>query len=256
MLRKNNIFDCVLVSNNYLYDVSIFRNYDAPLSPYKWEVVVNFKYFNIYFDEFTLFPPKFIIRISLDYIAFLNVDGVKMGVGFYKRQIQSHVYGFYNFKDSIEGNTVDQVFTVYISPDQQIMNIVGLNTYNENALQRTIMNIKTPKIRLTNPPQFIKKRIIFQIEFANKKNIEMSFVLKSEKDLEFSENKGQNMLLLINKVILLILAVLIFIALGILLNNINNHPQEMLQNLQSGNTSRVEDIIQTPDVRSFRLKEE
>ena len=218
--------------------------FNTKLSPYKWEILVGYKYFNIFFSDFVITSPKFMIKYSADYIAFVNFDGKKKGIALYQRFVKSHVLDFFAFEESSFDTMVNIPMVVFISTDEQEVTILGMNTSNDTLMLKTIIELKTLKINVRDPHKYIDMKLNFDVSFLNGRKIQMNFIIRDGTQLKLEVNKSQSYLLWFMKILLTLLTLCIFGSLGYLVKiarqkNAIDPNNEML----SASSSRVDDII-------------
>jgi len=187
---------------------------DAPLSPYKWDITISYKYYNIFFDELNIWGPKFFFRITEKYIAVINIDGHRRGIAVYNRFIQSHIIDFFDFYEGESEYRVDHAFTTFFTKDFQAMKVLGIDSTENETLFLTRIDLKTLKIKVFNPVKFIDKRFKFHVGFLNGKKIEMYFLIRDLNELKCAESQNKSSFEVFMEACLIIFSLLILVATG------------------------------------------
>lgn len=225
----NGVFDCILVSNNYLYDTQIICVENAALSPFKWDVTVSYKYYNVYYDEINVWGPELLLRINEKYLAVINMDGDNRGVALYNRFMQAYVADFYNFGESDDEYHIDFAFTCFFSSDFQMMQILGVDTTENENLLLTFLDIKTAKVVIKNPWKYIGQTFGLSVTFMNKKSIDMNFSIRSLNEMLIDQSKTKSPFVTLMEAILVTMSLLIFGALGVLIKVIRDKGSEYME---------------------------
>lgn len=240
------IFDCILISNNYIYDLQIVCVEDAPLSPYMWDVTISYRYYNIFFDELTFFGPSFFIRFTEKYLAVINLSGKRRGIAVYNRFLQSHIIDFFDFFEGESEYRIDHAFSTFFTRDFQSMLILGIDSTENESLYLTQVDLKTTKVCIFNPKRYIGKRFRFYVEFMNNKRIEMYFEIRNSRELNQQTAVSKSVFVMTMEGLLLVLSLVIFVALALLVKIMRDKGSEYMETrtmMTQTHRARVDDIL-------------
>lgn len=181
----------------------------------------------------------------------INLNGERRGIAVYNRFEQSYILDFFNFHEGESEHRVDNAFSVFFTRDFQSMNILGIDSSENESLFLTQVDIKTTKIKIYNPHKYIGNQFKFEAEFLNNKTIEMNFTIKNANDLNFNKSRHKSAFVICMEAMLIIMSVLILIALALLIKVMRDKGSEyMATRTMMTETARVDQMISESKLRS------
>lgn len=173
-------------------EIRISKDFNAEISPFKWDVKLLYRYFNVLYYEYIERKNRIQFRFSEDNLFLVYYHKDWSGIINYRRFESPYIHDYYNFKDNDSG--IHRPLTSVISSDGKKIQILGLDK-DDNDFLVSIYKSKVIKIKLKKPNLFINTTQTLRVTFWNERQIDINFKFANASDLEEEKNNWSMMLL-------------------------------------------------------------
>ena len=186
------MFNCLAITKDYMYEVRITKDFNAEVSPFKWDVKFLYKYFNVLFNEFIEHKSRIQYRFSNDNLFLIIYNNQHAGIVNYRRFKSSYIHDFHAFGG--DDSQVERPLTSLIANDGKKIRILGLGNGDKDFMT-SLYKSKMVKMKLNKPNLFIGSIQTIRITFWNNRQIDVNFQFSNASDLELEKNRWASLLL-------------------------------------------------------------
>jgi hypothetical protein len=242
-------FECILGGINFLHEIRLVKHFSSEISLFKWELSHLYSYINIFSTEIALKFSTFTMDFGNKYLVLFNKNLSTEFPGQFV--LYQRFYSQYSLDmEALENYpSIDTIIDFHYDIRKKNITLVGLS---KDQIIRMRFGIRSFRIELKNPFNFLDKTVPFEFEFFNKNKFMLQFKIINSSLLEATSDNTRRVLyyLLVGLVVFSFVSIFVLLVVTVFLSK---RKEELVLQLDLGVGANMEGEESIENSGTFRV---